>query len=283
MSWHTLVDAQTLRDALGDPCLVVLDCRFDLADPGSGERAWREAHVPGAHYASLDRDLSDLSRHGRGRHPLPEAAAFCRRLVRWGITPQHHVIACDAGNGMVAARLWWMLRLLGHREVAVLDGGYPAWRARGGPEDRSMPAEGGGNYTAEFDASAIVTVDAVLAGTVVDAGVLLDARAGERFRGEVEPLDPRAGHVPGACNHPFMENLGADGRFLPAERLRARFAALLDGRAPSAVTHMCGSGVSACHNLLAMEHAGLHGSRVYAGSWSEWVSVPDRAVATGPA
>jgi thiosulfate/3-mercaptopyruvate sulfurtransferase len=283
MHWQTLIDAASLRDALGDPRLVVLDCRFDLSDPASGEREWRAGHVPGSHHADLDRDLSDLSRHGRGRHPLPAATDFCTRLVHWGVTPDHQVVALDAGAGMFAARLWWMLRLLGHRDAAVLDGGLAAWQAAGGALDAHLPATGGGQYQADFDSGRIVTTAELETGDIVRGGVLLDARAGPRFRGEIEPLDPRAGHVPGARNHPFQDNLGADGRFLPAAQLRSMFERQLDGCSPAAVVHMCGSGVTACHNLLAMEHAGLSGSRVYAGSWSEWVSTPAHPVATGEA
>ena len=281
MHWETLIDAASLRNTLGDPLLVVVDCRFDLADTGRGERAWRDGHIPGAHYAHLDRDLSDLGRRGRGRHPLPDASAFCASLARWGVTPAHQVVAYDASGGMVAARLWWMLRLLGHRAVAVLDGGIAAWQAAGGALSQAPPTAAAGRYEGTFDAQMIVSTQELEAQLARKDGLLLDARAGERFRGEVEPLDPRAGHIPGACNHPFMQNLAADGRFHSRELLAARFRTLLGDRAPAEVVHMCGSGVSACHNLLAMDHAGLTGSRVYAGSWSEWVSVPERAVAIG--
>jgi len=279
--WETLIDPEALREALGDPRLVVIDCRFDLADTGSGEHAWRSGHIPGSHYAHLDRDLSDLDRRGRGRHPLPDVNAFCARLVGWGVTPAHQVVAYDASGGMIAARLWWMLRLLGHRAVAVLDGGIAAWQAAGGALSQAAPAAESGRYAGTFDPQMIVGTQELEARLARNDGLLLDARAGERFRGEVEPLDPRAGHIPGACNHPFMQNLAVDGRFQPREVLAAQFRALLGDRLPAEVVHMCGSGVSACHNLLAMDHAGLSGSRVYAGSWSEWVSVPERAVAIG--
>lgn len=282
MHWETLIDAAALRAVLDDPLLTVVDCRFDLADTDRGERAWRDGHIPGAHYAHLDRDLSDLGRRGRGRHPLPDAGAFCTSLARWGITPAHQVVAYDDNGGMVAARLWWMLRLLGHRAVAVLDGGIAAWQAAGGALSQAAPVVGGGRYEGAFDAQMIASAQELEADPTHHDNLLLDARAGERFRGEVEPLDPRAGHIPGARNRPFMQNLEADGRFQPREVLAAQFHALLGDQSPAAVVHMCGSGVSACHNLLAMHHAGLTGSRVYAGSWSEWVSVPERAVATGP-
>lgn len=281
MHWETLIDAASLRNTLGDPLLVVVDCRFDLADTGRGERAWRDGHIPGAHYAHLDRDLSDLGRRGRGRHPLPDASAFCASLARWGVTPAHQVVAYDDSGGMVAARLWWMLRLLGHRAVAVLDGGIAAWQAAGGELSQAARTAGSGRYEGTFDPQMIVSTQELEAQLARKDGLLLDARAGERFRGEVEPLDPRAGHIPGARNHPFLQNLEADGRFRPRQVLAAQFHAVLGDRSPTEVVHMCGSGVSACHNLLAMDHAGLTGSRVYAGSWSEWVSVPERAVAIG--
>ena len=283
MSWQTLIDAASLDATLSDPLVAVIDCRFDLADPAAGERAWFEGHIPGAHYAHLDRDLSDLHRPGRGRHPLPDADAFCAALERWDITPEHQVVAYDASGGTIAARLWWMLRLFGHRRVAVLDGGLAAWTAHGGALERGARKPGRGRYRARFDSRSIVTTAVVAARLASGNGVLLDARVPERFRGEVEPLDPRAGHIPGAVNSPFQNNLGLDGRFLPAEQLEVRYRALIRGQVPGDVVHMCGSGVTACHNLLAMEHAGLPGSRVYAGSWSEWVSVPSRPIATGPA
>ena len=281
MTWQTLIDPASLRRELGNAPLALIDCRFDLTDPGSGERAYLAGHIPGAYYAHLDRDLSDLGRTGRGRHPLPDSDAFCATLERWGVTPAHQVVAYDADNGMYAARLWWMLRLLGHRRVAVLDGGLAGWQAEGGELERNVPRAGGGQYKARFDSRAIVTTAVIAARLASGNGLLLDARAAPRFRGEVEPLDPRAGHIPGAVNHPFLENLASDGRFLPAEVLAGRFHALVGTGSPSDVVHMCGSGVTACHNLLAMEHAGLAGSRIYAGSWSEWVSVPERPIAVG--
>lgn len=281
MHWQTLIDTASLQATLGDPNLVVIDCRFDLADTASGELAWHASHIPGAHYAHLDRDLSDQTRAGCGRHPLPSAEAFCARLAAWGVTPTHQVVAYDADKSMLAARLWWMLRLLGHRKVAVLDGGIAAWKAAGAPLQTSTPHAGSGHYSAEFDPANIATAAEVARRTAAGEILLLDARAGERFRGEVEPLDPRAGHIPGARNRPYLVNLASNDQFLPAATLAAEFTAVLAGRPATDVVHMCGSGVSACHNLLAMEHAGLSGSRLYVGSWSEWVSVPERPVAIG--
>ena len=255
-----------------------------LSDPAAGRAAWALSHLPGAVHADLERDLSDHRRSGLGRHPLPEAAAFAQRLGQWGIGPAHTVVAYDAGDGsMAAARAWWMLKLLGHERVAVLDGGLAAWRAAGLPETGAVDAPPAlpPYPVREFDPARIVDADAVLARLGEAPGWLLDARAGERFRGEVEPIDPVAGHVPGAINRPFALNL-RDGRFRPAAELRAELEPLLHGRPPSQAVLMCGSGVTACHLLLAMEHAGLAGAKVYAGSWSGWISDRTRPLATGP-
>ncbi len=283
MHWRTLVGVDDLAARLEDPGVVVVDCRFDLRDPAAGERAFAAGHLPGARYAHLDRDLSDLSRPGRGRHPLPEAAAFCAALARWGITPRHQVVAYDAAEGVFAARLWWLLRLLGHANVAVLDGGLAAWVRAGRPLSTSVVRPAAGGYSARFNVREVVSTAVVAARMATGNGVLIDARAPERYRGEVEPLDPVAGHIPGAVNRPFASNLGADGRFKPPARLQQEFAELVGPHAADEAVLMCGSGVTACHHLLAMEHAGLHGARVYAGSWSEWVSDRSRPVVTGPA
>jgi thiosulfate/3-mercaptopyruvate sulfurtransferase len=284
MNWTTLVSVAELAAALGRPDLVVVDCRHVLAnaDPGAGERAWRESHLPGAGHAHLDRDLSDHRKPASlGRHPLPDAANFRALLARLGVTPDAQVVAYDAGDGaMAAARFWWLLRLLGHRRVAVLDGGFARWRALGLPLETGEPASRAGHYEGEFDADQVASTDEVLSRLSAAPGWLLDARAPERFRGEVEPLDPVAGHIPGALNRPYAENM-AQGVFRGPAELRAAFEALLQGRSPAAVVLSCGSGVTACHNLLAMEHAGLSGARIYAPSWSGWVSEPARPVATG--
>jgi thiosulfate/3-mercaptopyruvate sulfurtransferase len=279
MNLRTLIDAQTLAEsALHDDVLVV-DCRANLADRALGSRVYAQGHIPGAVYANVETDLSDLSRQGLGRHPLPDASAFSDLLARWGWTPQMRVVAYDAANGaLAAARLWWMLRIMGAREVAVLDGGWQAWQAAGLPVETQARSRTPTSVEVEFDPSQIVYTDALQA--MRKDMLLLDARAAPRFRGEVEPIDPVAGHVPGARNRPFSDNLASDGRFKPAPQLRAEFEALLEGRKPDDVVHMCGSGVTACHNLLAMEHAGLAGSRIYAPSWSGWIGA-DRPVATG--
>jgi thiosulfate/3-mercaptopyruvate sulfurtransferase len=287
MNWTTLVSTDSLRACLGDPGLVVVDARFGLGDAQAGETAWRASHVPGAHYAHLDRDLSDKSRPAaEGRHPLPAIEAFRRRLGEWGIGPDTQVVAYDAGDGaMAAARLWWLLRLVGHRHVAVLDGGFAAWKAAGAPVEITEPVatKDVGDYPVRaFDATQIATTDEIAARLAQSPGWLLDARSGERFRGEVEPIDRVAGHVPGARNRPYGDNLH-DGRFRPAAELRRQFLELIEHRDPREVVLSCGSGVTACHNLLAMEAAGLAGARIYAPSWSGWTSDPARPVATGPA
>lgn len=284
MNWTTLVSAEQLCHALADPDLRIVDTRFVLGDSEAGERAWQQAHVPGALYAHLDRDLSDHAKPAsEGRHPLPDAADFCTTLQRLGIDAQAQVVVYDSADGaMAAARLWWLLRLLGHRRVAVLDGGFARWTALGLPvETRASPPRQG-HYRAKFDSHQIADANEVAARLHQTPGWLLDARAPERFKGSVEPLDRVAGHIPGARNRPYSQNL-AGGLFDSPENLRAHFSALLQGTDPSRVVLSCGSGVTACHNLLAMEHAGLHGARIYAGSWSGWVSDPERPVATGEA
>jgi thiosulfate/3-mercaptopyruvate sulfurtransferase len=278
----TLVDALSLS-AMTPQDVLIVDCRFELADPAKGERDYMDGHIPHAVYASLDRDLSDLSRQveGLGRHPLPLASALAQSLSRWGWQPGKQVVSYDAAGGaLAAARLWWLLRLIGEKHVAVLDGGYAAWQAAGLPvEQGASAARPAGTVSLRFDDRRMLLDHTAVPDAAKDA--LLDARAAPRYRGDVEPLDRVGGHVPGALNRPFGDNLGSDGRFKPAAQLREEFLAVLASTDPSKVVHMCGSGVTACHNLLAMEHAGLHGSRLYPPSWSGWVSDPSRPVAKG--
>lgn len=281
--WTTLIPPDALARHLGDADWTVLDCRFDLADANGGWQAYGRNHVPGAFYAHLDVDLSDLGRSGLGRHPLPDPQVFAAILGRFGIEPRTQVVCYDdAGGALAAARAWWLVRACGHARVAVLDGGWRGWCEAGLPIANDTPRHRIGDYPLRWQADRVVSDGDALAGDLGQGRVLLlDARAPERFRGDIEPLDARAGHVPGAVNRPFARNLGTDGRFKSATVLRDEFTALLDGRDPASVVHMCGSGVTALHNLLAMEHAGLHGSRLYAPSWSGWIVDRARPIATG--
>jgi thiosulfate/3-mercaptopyruvate sulfurtransferase len=275
-----LVSAQQLNSALaGGLAPVIIDCSFDLADTASGQRAHAEAHLPGARYAHLDRDLAGAKTGRNGRHPLPQRADWAVTLGRLGVTPDRHVVVYDSQGGMYAARAWWMLLWVGHRAVSVLDGGLAAWTAAGGTVEtgEAVPAAEAAPYP--VGTSLVASVDADALSKSLGRVTLLDARAGERFRGEVEPLDARAGHIPGARSRFFKDNLDASGRFRPAAELKAAFEAF--GALPGDVVHQCGSGVTACHNLLAMEVAGLSGSALYPGSWSEWSADPSRPVAVG--
>lgn len=293
--WTTLVDVPTLADALdaaqlrlvdarATSSLRVVDARFALNDSRAGRALFLAGHIPGAVYADLNDDLSDLQRSGHGRHPVPDSAAFAATLGRLGIGAQTQVVVYDEGDGsMAAARLWWLLRLMGHASVAVLDGGVAAWLQDGLPltgditDVDPLPP-----YPGSLDLRQIASVEEVATRLKHAPGWLLDARAPERFSGEVEPLDPVAGHVPGAVNRPFALNV-ADGRMRPAGELRAELQAAIGGTAPDRVVVMCGSGVTACHLLLALEHVGLHGARVYADSWSGWISDASRPVARASA
>jgi thiosulfate/3-mercaptopyruvate sulfurtransferase len=277
----TLIDANTLFGELSREDLTIFDCRFDLARPQWGEAEYATAHLQGARYLHLDRDLSGLVTGESGRHPLPDPHRFALRLSELGMDTHSQLIAYDQGNGAHAARLWWLARWIGLRNVAVLDGGYAAWLAAGLPVDQTVPTPGPKSVTVSLDPSAWVSTAAVDKLRQRPQNLLVDARAAERFAGCNETIDPVAGHVPGARNHPFLANLGADGKFLPAAVLRARFRTLLGSVPSSALISMCGSGVTACHSLLALEHAGLTGARLYAGSWSEWIRDPRRPIATG--
>jgi len=282
MNWTTLVDPTLLVLHLHDPDLRIVDARFVLTDAAAGRTGYLQSHLPHAVYADLNQDLADLDlvTQGQGRHPLPDAAEFTAKLGQWGIAPQHQVVVYDAGDGsMAAARLWWMLRLLGHRQVAVLDGGLAAWQAAGLPETDVVPVPTPEfRYPGQYDASHIAG-DAEVAARLQDTpGWLIDARAQARYSGQHEHVDRVAGHVPGAVNRPYLDNV-RDGRLRQADALRAELLPLLGPHAPEDVVLMCGSGVTACHLLLAFEHAGLPGPRIYTGSWSGWISDPARPVA----
>lgn len=278
MQYTALISAADLAQQR-QPNWVVLDCRHDLADPRSGRAAYDAGHIPGALSASLDHDLSDHARAAdgsfRGRHPLPAIDAFIATLRRWGVNDDSQVVAYDAQGGMFAARLWWMLRWAGHPAVAVLDGGLPAWTALGLPLATDVPSPAPGKLQQRPSLVRTVGAGDILAQPQLE---VLDARAPDRFRGENETLDPVGGHIPGAANRFFKDNLLPDGRFKPAGQLRSELGALV--AEPSSAVMQCGSGVTACHNLLALEVAGLPGAALYPGSWSEWCSDPSRPVAT---
>jgi len=281
MPYTTLVTASDLAAHLDDAGWVVCDCRHDLVDTGAGRRAYAESHIPGARFVHLDEDLSAQRTGRNGRHPLPDPERFARRVGELGVSNSSQVVAYDASGGCYAARLWWMLRWLGHEAVAVLDGGWDAWRKAPHPIADQTPVIAAARFAALHRAELVRDTAAIVANLGKPGSLLLDARAPNRYRGENETLDPVAGHIPGAANRFFQLNLDAEGKFKPAKILRQEFDELLGNNSSEQVTHYCGSGVTACHNLLAMNIAGLAGSRLYSGSWSEWCSEPSRPVAKG--
>jgi thiosulfate/3-mercaptopyruvate sulfurtransferase len=277
----TLVDTETVSRHLDDPRWIIVDCRFALTDPGRGQRAYETGHIPGARYAHLEKDLSSPATPDSGRHPLPPPLAMAEKLGRWGIDKTCQVVVYDDSYGVMASRLWWILRWLGHEAVAVMDGGFPKWQREGRPVTPEWPAIPVAAFHPTINNASWVDAGYVLQMMEQKNGVLMDARAEERFRGEVEPFDKVAGHVPGAINMPYEDNLDFSGELMSDEALREHYRAVMNNVAPDKVVHMCGSGVTACHNILAMEHAGLAGSRLYAGSWSEWITDADRPVTKG--
>ncbi len=281
MNFTTLISVADLAGHLDDPNWVICDCRHDLADTEAGRRAWRESHVPGARFVHLDEDLSAPKSGRNGRHPLPDPERFARRVGELGISNSSQVVAYDASGGYYAARMWWMLRWLGHESAAVLDGGWDAWRKAPHPITDQIPVIKAARFTVRLRSDVAYESAAIVANLGTSGALLLDARSPDRYRGENETLDPVAGHIPGAANRFFKLNLDADGGFKPPSALREEFNAVIGARAPTDVIHYCGSGVTACHNLLAMEVAGLSGSRLYPGSWSEWCADRSRPVAVG--
>ena len=313
---NILISAAQLQASLARETWLVLDVRHDLTDHEAGRRAYDQGHIPGAIYLHHEKQLAAPRTGKNGRHPLPPLDDFTALMRGLGLRPESRVAIYDASGGMFAAHLWWMLRWMGHERAAILDGGWQAWLNASGPvetgpavngaetsassatyshpqgaavgdsadaretDSKAGTADGGPNLRAT---PSMPTVDASQVRTNLDDPVftVVDARAAERFRGEVEPMDPVAGHIPGALNRPNAQNLRADGTFKPAEQLREEFIALLGDRKPEQIVHQCGSGITACHNLFAMELAGLTGSALYPGSWSEWCSDPSRPVATG--
>ncbi|RVT92754.1 sulfurtransferase [Sphingomonas crocodyli] len=271
MSFTKLIEADAIT-----PDMLIVDCSFDLGDPGAGRRAFAQGHIPGAHYLHLDADLSGPPSGTNGRHPLPDPEVFAATMRGIGLHNGQQVMAYDAQGGPYAARLWWLLRWAGHDKVAVLNGGLQAWT---GPLESGTGDAAPGDFVAKGPALATVDADTVLANIAAPKFLVVDARTPERWRGEANPLDPVAGHIPGSANRFFKDNLLPDGRFKPAEQLAAEWGAVLGDAAPADSVMQCGSGVTACHNLLAMEVADLGGARLYPGSWSEWIADPERPVA----
>ena len=282
MSFGTLIDTGNLARLIEAGEVLVCDCRFDLSDVQAGRRAYPDGHIPTAVYVDLDHDLSAESNGRNGRHPLPDAQAFAARMAELGLSKGRQVVSYDSSGGYYASRLWWMLRWIGHGQVAVLDGGFAAWLDAGQELGRGQEQAAPGTFEAPVEPAMPVS-DVHAIETNLDSGELLvvDARTAERFAGEPHPLDTASGHIPGAGNRFWHKNLDGSGRFKPADQLAQEFSELLDGQPAGEVVHQCGSGVTATHNLLAMEVAGLSGSRLYPGSWSEWTSDPKRPVATG--
>ncbi|MCS6816835.1 MAG: sulfurtransferase [Blastocatellia bacterium] len=279
MTYRTLIPTSLLSQHLDDPAWVIVDCRFALDDPTRGERDYEQGHIPSAVYAHLERDLTGTIIPGKtGRHPLPSIEHLVERFSAWGIDANVQVIAYDDSGGSTAARLWWLLRWLGHEAVAVLDGGWSVWRAEGRPFRRGHERRSPRRFIPRPRPELVASVEDVLMALKDPSYRLVDARSPERYRGEHEPIDPVAGHIPGAICAPYFENLDARGFFRPADELRARFEQILGGIPPSRAIFYCGSGVTAAHNLLALLHAGLGEARLYPGSWSEWITDPTRPI-----
>ena len=280
MTLTTLVTAAQLAAQLDNPAWCVADCRHDLFDHALGRREYAKGHIEGAYFGDTEADFAGPKSGSNGRHPLPAREQVVELFRRWGMNNQTQLVAYDAQGGQFAVRLWWLARWLGHSSVAVLDGGWQAWLAHGGRIGQALPQRPTGSFEARAPLVRYVDASYVLAHLSDNRTTVLDARAPERYAGEQEPIDPVAGHIPGAVNRFWQANL-ADGKFKSAAELRAEFEVLLAGRAPADVVHQCGSGVTSCHNLLAMEVAGLPGGQLYAGSWSEWVADRARPVARG--
>lgn len=277
-----LISTSRLASLLDDADCVLFDCRHDLADTGKGARLYADGHIPGAFFAPVDTALSGPKNGRNGRHPLPAPDAFAAFLENHGVTSSTQIVAYDDAGGMYAARLWWLARWIGLTNVALLDGGLPKWVQEGRPlSTEPPPSRPRSVVTPKPQAARLVAVDEVQASLSARSLLVVDARAAERYRGDIEPIDPVAGHIPGAVNRFYKANLNPDGTLKGKDELRRDFETLLAGRGPSGVAHQCGSGITACANLFAMDYAGLEGSRLYAGSWSEWVADPGRPVERG--
>lgn len=276
-----LVSVARLREHLDDPHWCVIDVRHDLFDTGAGQRAYDAGHIPGAVFANIDTDLSGKKTARNGRHPLPARDTLVETFRQWGIDSDTQIVAYDAHGGQFAARLWWLARWLGHERAGLLDGGWPAWLAQAELSSQQVISRTRSAFNAGPSLMPLASVDQIMLAMGDRERMLFDARTPERYRGEQEPIDPVAGHIPGARNRPWLQNLNPDQTFKTAAALRSEFEALLEGRNAAQVTHQCGSGVTACHSVFAMELAGLAGSSLYAGSWSEWIRDPSRPMAVG--
>jgi len=281
MRFTTVVSTEQLAQHLDDPDWVIFDCRFTLTNTEAGKSAYQQGHIPGARYVHLDDDMSSAVTPTSGRHPLPGIQIFADKLSRWGVDSSKQVVVYDDSFGSMAVKMWWLLRWLGHDNVALLDGNWPKWVRQKLPVTTELPKIIPANFVAHVRDELLVDTVEVDFARRERCSVLIDARPEQRFAGEREPLDKVAGHIPGAINWVYEENLDFDGTYLPADELKEAYLKLMHGLKPQQVIHTCGSGVTACHNMLAMEIAGLHGSKLYAGSWSEWITDPSRPVATG--
>ena len=281
LPYTTVVDADTLRPNVGNPAWRIIDCRHDLLRPDAGRQAYADGHIAGAMFAHLDRDLSGPKTPHSGRHPLPDPSKLVECFQRWGIDRDSQIVAYDASGGQVAGRLWWLARWLGHDKVALLDGGWQAAVEAALPIEKQEPSVARGRFERTPPREQPVELEAVQAARIDSDRLIIDARSADRYAGQNETIDPVAGHIPGAVNRFWQLNLQTDGRFKPAEQLRSEFAALLGGRPAANVIVQCGSGVTACHHLLAMQRAGITGASLYPGSWSQWITDATRPIAVG--
>lgn len=281
MVYKTLISAADLAQHGTNKNWIIFDCRFSLSDKQAGAKAYRQGHLTGARYADLEKDLSGIVNCFTGRHPLPNFTVLAKKLGQWGVNSHTQVVVYDDANGAFAGRFWWLLRCLGHEKVAVLDGDLSHWRKQGYPLTTVLPPITATTFRSYLNETLWLNTDNIETGLARKSICLIDARTPERYRGEQEPIDPVAGHIPYALNRPFQKNLTPEGLFLPAIVLREQFTTLLKSYSAPQVVHNCGSGVTACHNILAMEYAGLTGSKLYAGSWSEWITNKNRSIAKG--
>ena len=279
--FQTIISASNLKQNLNSENLVIVDCRYDLADANAGFEEYQASHIPGAIYANLNTDLSGPMTSTSGRHPLPDWNEFQNKLGRWGIDQNSQVVVYDHSHGAFAARLWWMLRALGHEAVAILDGGWASWTEKNFGVEAGIINNAPKHFEGHLHENWAIGVEQIEQNLEQPQWLLIDSRDPSRYRGESEPLDAEAGHIPGAVNHFFGNNLDEYGSLLPADQLRANFEALVGDKPFEDVVFYCGSGVTACHNLMALQHAGISGARLYVGSWSEWSRDPKRPFNTG--